>query len=445
MKYATKLAALAALPLALMLISVEAKTLRWAGYDWNVRAGGGGPGPNNWDENNAWVDASGYLHLKIANRNGSWSSAEVQLLNPARVGFGTYQFQMLGRPDQLDRNTVFGFFTYPSSDVGPNATHEIDIEFARWGNDSYPWLNYTVYPNEVGIEASWAGSNDALSTDRTTHRFTWLSSGITYQALNGHVGVSDNGGEFLRWQFPKAEDPNNWLRRYKCPNNDASRCVSQKQQQFLINFWQFEGKAPANGQEAEVVLTGFSYQPYGSGPTPTPLPTPKPTVLPTPKPTVVPTANPTPVVATPTPVAGCTIAPWSASAIYTGGQRASYGGRLVEARWWTQGDNPAQSGAWGVWKDVGACGNASTPTTVPTPQPTKAPTPVPTTVPTAQPTPRPTPTPVAGCSAWQEGRAYSIGECVSYNGRQFSCLIAHTAPVGGGWTPEVVPALWKQK
>ncbi|WP_284699817.1 family 16 glycosylhydrolase [Chitinolyticbacter albus] len=283
----------AAIPLALLLVGAEAKTLRWAGYDWNVRAGGGGPGPNNWDENNAWVDANGYLHLKIANRNGRWSSAEVQLANPSRVHFGSYQFQMLGRPDLLDRNTVFGFFTYPSSDVGADATHEIDIEFARWGNASYPWGNYTVYPNQAGLPSSWGGFNDVLKSEQSTHRFTWLPGGISYQSLSGHVALGENAGEFARWDFPKAEDPANWLRRNSCPNNDASRCVSQQAQQFLINFWQFEGKAPANGQEAEVVLTGFSYQPYGSGPTPTPLPTPRPTSLPTPKPTMVPTAVPT--------------------------------------------------------------------------------------------------------------------------------------------------------
>ncbi|HEU0307461.1 MAG TPA: Ig-like domain-containing protein, partial [Lysobacter sp.] len=46
---------------------------------------------------------------------------------------------------------------------------------------------------------------------------------------------------------------------------------------------------------------------------------------------------------------------WSATTVYTGGQRVTYGGRNYEAKWWTQGDNPAQSGEWGAWKDLGAC------------------------------------------------------------------------------------------
>ena len=69
----------------------QAKTLNFSGYAWEVRNQiQSGPGPNDWDENNAWVDAQGRLHLKIAQRGGKWSSSEVYL--PQRLGFGRYQF-----------------------------------------------------------------------------------------------------------------------------------------------------------------------------------------------------------------------------------------------------------------------------------------------------------------------------------------------------------------
>jgi predicted carbohydrate-binding protein with CBM5 and CBM33 domain len=51
----------------------------------------------------------------------------------------------------------------------------------------------------------------------------------------------------------------------------------------------------------------------------------------------------------------CTAAAWSASAVYLGGARVSHAGKSYEAKWWTTGENPAQSGQWGVWKDLGAC------------------------------------------------------------------------------------------
>ncbi|WP_217532456.1 glycosyl hydrolase family 18 protein [Vibrio metschnikovii] len=44
---------------------------------------------------------------------------------------------------------------------------------------------------------------------------------------------------------------------------------------------------------------------------------------------------------------------WNASAVYVGGNQVTWAGKVWEAKWWTQGDDPAQSGAWGVWKEIG--------------------------------------------------------------------------------------------
>ena len=50
------------------------------------------------------------------------------------------------------------------------------------------------------------------------------------------------------------------------------------------------------------------------------------------------------------------IVEWSATATYTGGNRAQVGGILYEAKWWNQGMDPRQnSGPDGVWKLVGEC------------------------------------------------------------------------------------------
>jgi chitinase len=45
--------------------------------------------------------------------------------------------------------------------------------------------------------------------------------------------------------------------------------------------------------------------------------------------------------------------------------------------------------------------------------------------------------------AWAEGTSYAVGSQVTYNGRLYSAQIAHTPPVGAGWNPAAVPALWK--
>src|SRR5262249_5147397 len=113
-------------------------------------------------------------------------------------------------------------------------------------------------------------------------------------------------------------------------------------------------------------------------PTPTPTPTPPPPT-PTPPP---PTPTPTP----PNPGAGCAGIPaWTATAIFTGGQRASLNGFIYEAKWWTQNQNPATNSCVDCpWRLIGPC---APPTPTPTPTPTATPTPGPTPTPTPAPTP----------------------------------------------------------
>ncbi|RJG47883.1 glycosyl hydrolase family 18 protein [Motilimonas pumila] len=43
---------------------------------------------------------------------------------------------------------------------------------------------------------------------------------------------------------------------------------------------------------------------------------------------------------------------WDAAAVYNGGDEVVVNGVTYQAKWWTQGDNPEQSGDWGVWKKL---------------------------------------------------------------------------------------------
>ncbi|ANS77137.1 chitinase [Paenibacillus yonginensis] len=84
-----------------------------------------------------------------------------------------------------------------------------------------------------------------------------------------------------------------------------------------------------------------------------------------------------------------------------------------------------------------------TPSPSPTPAPTPTPTPGPTPTPTPSPTPAPTPspTPAPGISAWAAGVSYHVGDVVTYGGKTYTCLQAHTSIVT--WEPPNTPALWK--
>ncbi|WP_246038613.1 carbohydrate-binding protein [Chitiniphilus eburneus] len=154
-----------------------------------------------------------------------------------------------------------------------------------------------------------------------------------------------------------------------------------------------------------------------------PTPTATPTATPVPTPTRTPTPNTTPAPAT------CYVA-WSSGAVYNGGARVTYNGVNYEAKWWTQGDNPAQSGEWGVWKTLGNCG-ATTPQPTPTPPPT------------ATPTPRPTPTPTPSCADWTASGSYGEGTVVRYQGQNYRALLPHTLGPGINWVPSNSPLLWQ--
>lgn len=51
----------------------------------------------------------------------------------------------------------------------------------------------------------------------------------------------------------------------------------------------------------------------------------------------------------------CNAGVWSSNAVYTKGDRVSVNGVIYEAKWWTTGENPVNSGEWGVWKKAADC------------------------------------------------------------------------------------------
>jgi chitinase len=99
--------------------------------------------------------------------------------------------------------------------------------------------------------------------------------------------------------------------------------------------------------------TGSTTPPTGNPTTPSAT-TPPTTVPPT---TVPPTTSP-PATNPPTSCAGASA--WNATTPYTGGTVVSYNGHTWTAKWWTQGDIPGNNGA-NVWTDNGACTGGSNP------------------------------------------------------------------------------------
>ena len=162
-----------------------------------------------------------------------------------RLGFGRYQFQVIGRIDQLDPNVVLGLFKYPPPDVGADGTNEIDIEFARWGRATANNADYVVFPQ---APPRAQGDNIefvvALKGSYTTHRILWQRTQVGFQSLNGHR--DDDNNEFESWQYAPCD----------------ARLIPQLPTPVRMNLWLFRGIPPSNGEEVEIVISQFAFTPF---------------------------------------------------------------------------------------------------------------------------------------------------------------------------------------
>lgn len=218
-----------------------AETLDFAGYRWSVRSGQGGPGPNAWDPRNVWVDASGHLHLKLVQRDGKWTCAEITLQR--RLGFGRYEFEVEGPLDRLDEKVVLGLFNYPTRDVGEDATCEVDIEFARWGEARNPIGNYTVWPVEKALRQTTRTFDFRLDGTVSTHEFDWHADRVRFRSRQG---AGEGGREIFQWEFRPT---------------DADRRIARQPMPVHLNLWLFQGKPPKDGKEVEVIVRRFRFLP----------------------------------------------------------------------------------------------------------------------------------------------------------------------------------------
>jgi hypothetical protein len=213
---------LATLTIVVALASVpaaEARTLTWSSQTWFVRNNTvlQGPGPKLLLglHEAVWVDSSGYLHMTIRKQRGRRQSSEV--FTRQRLGFGRYTW-VAEVSASLDANATLGMFTYQDD------SHEYDVELAKWGNASDPAnAQYAVQPagkpgNLIRF-ASPAGPQ--------TFSYDWRSSSVTFGG-----GWNYAGTDFWTGSAP-----------------------------VHINFWQFQGRPPANRRDLEIVIRSFSYVP----------------------------------------------------------------------------------------------------------------------------------------------------------------------------------------
>lgn len=218
--------------LSLITIALlHARTISFANTQWFVKSGYGGPGANYWSdsEENVWVDANGWLHLKIRYVNGIWYCSEVYTTGFTQ--YGMHRFYVIARLDSLDRDVVFALFIYT------NDTTEIDIEFSEWGQiiPSYN-AQYVIQPgwHSGNLEHFWI----LLNGDYTTHYFYWQADSIRFKSIHGHYQEPPNPGFLIHeWLYTGDDIP-----------------LQSESLRIHINLWLYQGNPPSNGQEVEVVV-----------------------------------------------------------------------------------------------------------------------------------------------------------------------------------------------
>ena len=208
------------------------RIIRFGNQDWQVRSGSGGPGPNHWSDSNAnvWLDDAGMLHLAIRRSGEQWQCSEVTALLPA--SYGTFRFYLIGSLDRLDPNVVFSPFLYRDD------THELDIEFSRWGLQSghTPNAQYVVQPG--GVPGHHEQFKFALNGTYTTHSIAWRPGEVTFLSAHGHYAQLPSPSYLIhQWRYVGADVP-----------------VTGVGLRAHFNLWLARGAAPLSQQETEVVI-----------------------------------------------------------------------------------------------------------------------------------------------------------------------------------------------
>lgn len=238
----------------------------FAGRKWTVKeyeAYTWGPGDNYFSARpeDVFVDENGFLHLRLAEHNGKWFSTEV--ISEDTMGYGVYTFVVEGDLEQLPANTVLGLFTWDNNTLVSAGNSELDVEVARWGDASLTdYLQFSVqpvwfggyYPERTLRVPTAPGALNGV----TAHRIFWSDTLIVWHSWKGRADGPDLLGT---WSF-NLNNP----ARVKIENGITSDPIvipaPGNTTHARINFWMLNGGPPSDGQEHEIVIRNFSYEPF---------------------------------------------------------------------------------------------------------------------------------------------------------------------------------------
>jgi hypothetical protein len=209
------------------------KVLTFSGYEWDVRSiPSDRGGPNDYDPDNAWTDAEGLLHLKLAKRDGRWTSAEVILKRG--LGHGTYSFTVRD-VSGLDPSAALGLLTWDTEGVEQNH-RELDVEISRWGDLRIPNAQYVVQPFYVAANVA----RFTAPPGTLTHSFRWEPGRVLFRTVRG--ARATEGAQVAGHEFTSG---------IPTPGGERVR----------MNLYYFRYASAPPQKDVEVVIERFLYVP----------------------------------------------------------------------------------------------------------------------------------------------------------------------------------------
>lgn len=214
--------------------SLAENTIHFSGYDWVARSAGSDRGgePNDYDPENEWVDEKGFLHLRMQERNGKWTCAEVYLTRS--LGYGTYKF-VVQDSSHLSPSAVFGLFTWDLA-TSQDFRNELDIELSRWGDPKGKNAQYVVQPFYIPANVSRFNA----PAGPVTHSFRWEPGKVSFQSVRG--SLDSPGGPISQHVF-------------------SSGVPSPANENVHINLYDFLHSKNPVAQPYEVVIEKFDFIP----------------------------------------------------------------------------------------------------------------------------------------------------------------------------------------
>jgi hypothetical protein len=160
------------------------KTLRFSGYQWEIRqdASDHGGYRNLFNPSNAWTDANGFLHLRVTKQGDDWVSAEVRLARS--LGYGSYRL-VVRDSSRLEPAAVFAMFTLDES----SPSREMDIEVSRWGEPEDKSAQFVIQPYGVPANTVRFEAPEGLAT----YWMDWGMGRVAFRSDRGDVPRSRSG------------------------------------------------------------------------------------------------------------------------------------------------------------------------------------------------------------------------------------------------------------